>query len=143
MRPVRSQDELAGLARAVLAHVQYQRTLGAVGVPASTAAGPTDAEDAPVPSVACDATPTPGTLDDLRADIGDCRRCKLAPHRTHLVFGVGNPRARVAFVGEAPGADEDARGEPFVGRAGQLLTEIITKGMRLRRDDVYICNVIK
>jgi DNA polymerase len=143
MRPVGSQDELGELARAVLAHVQYQRTLGAVGVPASTAAGPTDAEDAPVPSVACDATPTPGTLDDLRADIGDCRRCKLAPYRTHLVFGVGSPHARVAFVGEAPGADEDARGEPFVGRAGQLLTEIITKGMRLRRDDVYICNVIK
>ena len=143
MRRVGSQDELAELARAVLAHVQYQRALGAVGVPASTAADPTDAEDAPAPSVACDATPTPGTLADLRADIGDCRRCKLAPHRTHLVFGVGNPHARVAFVGEAPGADEDARGEPFVGRAGQLLTEIITKGMRLRRDDVYICNVIK
>jgi len=59
------------------------------------------------------------------------------------VFGIGNPSARLVFVGEAPGRDEDLQGEPFVGRAGQLLTEIITKGMRLRREDVYICNVIK
>jgi len=83
------------------------------------------------------------SLDALRAAIGDCQRCKLASHRTNLVFGVGNPNARLAFVGEGPGADEDAQGEPFVGRAGQLLTEIITKGMRLRREDVYICNVVK
>jgi uracil-DNA glycosylase family 4 len=83
------------------------------------------------------------SLPDLRAAIGDCRRCKLAPHRTHLVFGVGNPRAALVFVGEAPGRDEDLKGEPFVGRAGQLLTEIIVKGMRLRRDDVYIANIIK
>jgi DNA polymerase len=59
------------------------------------------------------------------------------------VFGVGNPKARLVFVGEAPGADEDAKGEPFVGRAGSSCTEIITKGMKLRREDVYICNVIK
>ena len=72
-----------------------------------------------------------GSLDALREAIGDCRRCKLAPARTNLVFGVGNPQARLMFVGEGPGADEDATGEPFVGRAGQLLTEIITKGMRL------------
>src|SRR6185369_13522186 len=86
---------------------------------------------------------TATTLEALREHIGDCRRCKLAPHRTNLVFGVGNPKARLVFVGEAPGHDEDLRGEPFVGRAGQLLTEIITKGMRIRREDVYICNVIK
>jgi uracil-DNA glycosylase family 4 len=83
------------------------------------------------------------TLEELRAFIGDCQRCKLAPVRTHLVFGVGNPHADLMFVGEAPGADEDARGEPFVGRAGQLLTDIIERGMGLRRADVYICNVIK
>ncbi len=82
-------------------------------------------------------------LEELRAFIGDCQRCKLAPLRTHLVFGVGNPEADLMFVGEAPGADEDARGEPFVGRAGQLLTDIIERGMGLRRADVYICNVIK
>ena len=86
---------------------------------------------------------TTRSLEELRSHIGDCRRCKLAPHRTHLVFGVGNPRARLVFVGEAPGRDEDLKGEPFVGRAGQLLTEIITKGMMLRREDVYIANVIK
>ena len=70
-------------------------------------------------------------LDELRAFIGDCTRCKLAPMRTNLVFGVGNPDADLMFVGEAPGADEDARGEPFVGRAGQLLTDIIERGMGL------------
>jgi uracil-DNA glycosylase len=83
------------------------------------------------------------SLDELRTFIGDCRRCKLAGHRTQIVFGVGNPRARLVFAGEAPGRDEDLKGEPFVGRAGQLLTEIITKGMKLRREDVYIANVIK
>jgi len=83
------------------------------------------------------------SLEEVSAFIGDCKRCKLAPLRTHLVFGVGNPRADLMFVGEAPGADEDARGEPFVGRAGQLLTDIIERGMGLKRSDVYICNVIK
>jgi len=83
------------------------------------------------------------TLEELSAFIGDCKRCKLAPLRTHLVFGVGNPHSDLMFVGEAPGADEDARGEPFVGRAGQLLTDIIERGMGLKRADVYICNVIK
>ena len=82
------------------------------------------------------------TLEELSAFIGDCQRCKLAPLRTHLVFGVGNPHSDLMFVGEAPGADEDTRGEPFVGRAGQLLTDIIERGMGLRRADVYICNVI-
>ncbi len=83
------------------------------------------------------------TLKEIRAAIGDCHRCKLWSGRTHLVFGVGNPKAQVMFVGEGPGRDEDLQGEPFVGRAGQLLTDIITKGMGLRREDVYIANVIK
>jgi uracil-DNA glycosylase family 4 len=82
-------------------------------------------------------------LRSIRQDIGDCRRCKLASGRTHIVFGVGNPDAAVMFVGEGPGEDEDRKGEPFVGRAGQLLTEIITNGMGLRRSDVYIANVVK
>ncbi len=82
-------------------------------------------------------------LDMLREFIGACTRCKLAPGRTNLVFGVGNPNAELMFVGEAPGADEDLQGEPFVGRAGQLLTDIIERGMGMSRDDVYICNVIK
>ncbi|MGO9062689.1 MAG: uracil-DNA glycosylase [Candidatus Binataceae bacterium] len=83
------------------------------------------------------------TLEALREFIGDCTRCKLAPGRINLVFGVGNPKAELMFVGEGPGADEDERGEPFVGRAGQLLTDIIERGMRMRRQDVYICNVVK
>jgi len=83
------------------------------------------------------------TLEELRAEIGDCRRCKLCQGRTQIVFGVGNPQAELVFVGEGPGRDEDLKGEPFVGRAGQLLTEIITKGMKMRREDVYIANVVK
>jgi uracil-DNA glycosylase len=79
----------------------------------------------------------------LREFIGACTRCKLASGRTNLVFGVGNSKAELMFVGEAPGADEDFQGEPFVGRAGQLLTDIIERGMGMSRDDVYICNVIK
>jgi DNA polymerase len=84
-----------------------------------------------------------GDLESLREFIGACTRCKLAPGRTNLVFGVGNPNAELMFVGEAPGADEDLQGEPFVGRAGQLLTDIIERGMGISRGDVYICNVLK
>ena len=83
------------------------------------------------------------SLAELRAAIGDCQRCKLCAGRTNIVFGVGNPQAKLMFVGEGPGRDEDLQGEPFVGRAGQLLTDIITKGMGLKREDVYIANVVK
>jgi DNA polymerase len=82
-------------------------------------------------------------LAAIRADIGDCTRCKLHTlGRKQIVFGVGNPEADLMFVGEAPGADEDEQGIPFVGRAGQLLTKII-EAIDLRRDDVYIANIIK
>lgn len=83
------------------------------------------------------------TVDELRAAIGDCQRCKLCSGRTNIVFGVGNPHAKLLFVGEGPGRDEDLQGEPFVGRAGQLLTDIITRGIGIKREDVYICNVVK
>lgn len=82
------------------------------------------------------------TLADIRADLGDCRRCGLAAGRRHIVFGSGNPQAKLVFVGEGPGQEEDQQGEPFVGAAGQLLTKII-QAMNLGRDDVYICNIIK
>jgi uracil-DNA glycosylase family 4 len=82
-------------------------------------------------------------LDGLRAALVDCGRCKLCSGRTQVVYGVGNRNARVMFVGEAPGRDEDLQGEPFVGRAGQLLTDMIEKGMGLTRPDVYIANVVK
>lgn len=81
------------------------------------------------------------SLSDIRADVGDCRRCKLCNARKNIVFGVGNPGAELMFVGEGPGADEDDQGEPFVGRAGQLLTKII-EAMGMRRGDVYINNIV-
>ncbi len=82
------------------------------------------------------------TLEEIRQDLGDCTRCKLHKGRTNIVFGEGNPQARIVFVGEGPGRDEDQQGRPFVGRAGKLLTRIIN-AMGLKRSDVYICNVVK
>ncbi|MDD5723626.1 MAG: uracil-DNA glycosylase [Syntrophales bacterium] len=82
------------------------------------------------------------TLEDIRTELGDCTRCKLHGGRLNIVFGEGNPHADLLFVGEAPGRDEDQQGRPFVGRAGQLLTDII-KAMGLTRDAVYICNILK
>ncbi len=88
------------------------------------------------------------TLEQIRDDIGECVRCRLHQGRHKLVFGVGNREAKLVFVGEGPGADEDAQGIPFVGRAGQLLTAMIEntaakEGIPIRREDVYICNVVK
>ena len=82
------------------------------------------------------------TLEALRADLGDCQRCGLAASRTKLVYGVGNPNARLVLVGEAPGREEDLKGEPFVGEAGQLLDRILL-AMGMQREEVYICNVLK
>lgn len=82
------------------------------------------------------------SLLTIREDIGDCKRCKLHSTRHSIVFGDGNPKAQLVFVGEGPGADEDAQGLPFVGRAGKLLTQMI-EAMGLQRRDVYICNVVK
>jgi DNA polymerase len=92
--------------------------------------------------------PAGDTLEKIIADIGDCTRCRLHEGRNKLVFGSGNAQAQVVFVGEGPGADEDAQGLPFVGRAGQLLTQMIEgtakkEGIPLTRADVYICNVVK
>jgi uracil-DNA glycosylase len=95
-------------------------------------------------------TPPPAAeaLLRIREEIGDCHRCRLSEGRTQIVFGVGDPATRLVFVGEGPGADEDAQGIPFVGRAGQLLTQMIEntarkEGVPLLRKDVYICNVVK
>ncbi|MBI2501089.1 MAG: uracil-DNA glycosylase [Deltaproteobacteria bacterium] len=82
------------------------------------------------------------SLKKIREEIGNCTRCKLCQGRTHIVFGVGDPRARLMFVGEGPGRDEDLQGEPFVGRAGQLLTKMI-EAMGYKRADVYIANIVK
>lgn len=84
----------------------------------------------------------PDTLEDIRRELGDCTRCELSRERRHIVFGVGNPRADLVVVGEAPGRDEDLTGEPFVGRAGGLLNRMLA-AIGLSRREVYICNVIK
>src|SRR5215467_1181858 len=113
---------------------------GAHGNTARTKAAPALAPPAPAQS-----SSVTETLASIHEDIGDCQRCKLAPTRTHIVFGSGNPNAELVFVGEAPGADEDEQGLPFVGRAGQLLTNIIASidPGNITREDVYICNILK
>ena len=92
--------------------------------------------------------PDGDTLEKIREDIGDCKRCSLHHDRHKIVFGSGNPEAKLVFVGEGPGADEDMQGLPFVGKAGQLLTQMIDntaskEGLGIQRDDVYICNIVK
>jgi DNA polymerase len=146
-------EELAGLTVSLRRHVDRYARAGirsmkreAVTPPIAVASGVSDARPAGATNnLFSDGEPVSQTtsLEGLREAIGDCRRCKLCAGRTHLVFGVGNPNARLMFVGEGPGRDEDLQGEPFVGRAGQLLTDILTKGMGLRREDVYIANVVK
>jgi len=84
----------------------------------------------------------PETLEQIRQDLGNCRRCKLAPTRKTIVFGEGNPHAELVFIGEGPGADEDEQGLPFVGRAGKLLNRMM-QTVGLKREDVYICNIVK
>jgi len=125
------------------------RESGLEGIPAGMAG-----EEAPGPPRVSPETPAPPeesppsvvghpeSLEKIRKDLGDCRRCNLAHTRKNLVFGVGNPHARLVFVGEGPGADEDLQGEPFVGEAGRMLNRIIT-AMGMKREDVYICNVVK
>lgn len=145
--PSDERDELRQIAAALRRHLQTRLGAGIVTLPRPMTPKPINpAKPAPGnlfgPTVDSSVSESK-SLDELRAAIGDCRRCKLASGRTNLVFGVGNPRANVMFVGEGPGRDEDLQGIPFVGRAGQLLTDIITKGMKLRREEVYIANVVK
>ncbi len=114
----------------------------APGIPAEVTAGAAAAVEPAAMPVAV-ARSAGEALAAIRDDLGDCTRCKLATQgRTQIVFGVGNPAADLMFVGEAPGADEDVQGVPFVGRAGQLLTKMI-EAMGFRREDVYIANVLK
>ncbi len=116
--------------------------------PAGDSIAPTsrgrDAAGAVIPPIA----PSGDSLLKIVEDIGDCRRCRLSEQRSKIVFGSGDEHARLVLVGEGPGADEDAQGLPFVGRAGQLLTQMIDntaskEGIPIRRADVYICNVVK
>ena len=146
----------------IINHLTFAKSLGVAGVsrdvawrerrsesaqeapaaPVEAAAGPEAAGGVADASVRLFSSPSEA-LAAIREDIGDCTRCKLHTlGRQQIVFGVGNPSADLMFVGEAPGADEDIQGEPFVGRAGQLLTKII-EAIDLKREDVYIANVIK
>jgi uracil-DNA glycosylase family 4 len=130
------EDLLADL----LAHGRFLGSLGSVGVPRPAAAVETAVAGVPRPEPAGDPA---AALTAIREDLGDCRRCKLWSGRRTIVFGQGNPRAELMFVGEAPGADEDEQGLAFVGRAGQLLTDIIEKGLKMKRSDVWIGNILK
>jgi uracil-DNA glycosylase family 4 len=105
----------------------------------ATGSGPANL---PAPAASIPAVGASETLEAIRADIGDCQRCQLAAGRKTIVFGQGDPKARLMFVGEAPGADEDEQGLAFVGKAGQLLTKII-EAIGMRREDVFIANVLK
>jgi len=119
------REELRTLVSAVRAHMQWREE---------------------IPSLSCRYTSSQPeqvlTLDEIQRRLGACQRCPLHATRNTIVFGEGNPHAPLVFVGEAPGADEDRLGRPFVGKAGQLLTKII-EAMGLTREDVYICNVLK
>jgi uracil-DNA glycosylase family 4 len=151
---VSQRDELV---RDLLAHGRFLAGLDSIGVawpkagPVASAlarAGGADGVAQPrapraAPSGAGREEDAAARLAAVRAELGDCRRCRLAGGRKTIVFGQGDPEAELMFVGEGPGADEDEQGLAFVGRAGQLLTDIIEKGMKLRRADVWIGNVVK
>ena len=126
-----ARAELTELVAQVTEHLRYRHELGIELAGESVVAMVATAGEQ-----ACE------TLEEIRRELGDCRRCKLWTTRTNLVFGEGNPKAHLMFVGEAPGADEDATGRPFVGRAGQLLTKMI-EAIGMKREEVYIANVVK
>ena len=158
-----TRDEILGLARRVRQRLEWEAEGGVSAMPRArrgrrlprrTAEPPADAAALRPLIAAADAagqeTPVaapraPGSaaaaLQVVRDDLGDCRRCKLAPLRTNIVFGVGDPAAPLVFVGEAPGENEDLQGEPFVGKAGDLLSKMIV-AMGFARSETYICNVI-
>ena len=133
------EEELA----AAVSELRSYLSWAGEGGPVMVSLPPTPAPISPSPSPSIPMGKLPiVSLDDVRARMGECTLCKLHKGRHTIVFGVGNPEARLMFVGEAPGEDEDLKGEPFVGKAGQLLTKMI-EAMGLRREDVYICNTVK
>ena len=126
-------QELRELVDSLSEWLRYQRRLGWRGLPGKAETRLQEKEPSADKIL---------SLEEIRAEMGDCRRCKLYGGRTRLVFGDGDPNARLMFVGEAPGADEDKQGVPFVGAAGQLLNRMLTN-LGLRREEVYIANIIK
>ncbi len=143
-----SSNEFYETAQALENYLRFCKEIGIGELPAGFAAGGTEIEDTEKNGTALLSGrgkargSSVQTLSEIREELGDCTRCRLCETRKNIVFGEGNPRARLVFVGEGPGRDEDIQGRPFVGRAGQLLTKII-QAMKLERKDVYICNVIK
>lgn len=142
------RDEFGEAVRGLGNYLRFCREMGLEELPAARPertvmepSGEKRAMSLPLDAQSGDDSPVM-SLSEIREELGDCRRCKLCEERNSIVFGEGNPDARLVFVGEGPGRDEDAQGRPFVGRAGQLLTKII-KAMKLEREDVYICNVVK
>ena len=133
-----SDDARAEIAADLRERAQFYATFESIGVPLLKAA-----EGSPPASPLAASAPASSSLVEIRDEIGDCRRCKLSGGRKNIVFGQGNPKASLMFVGEAPGSDEDEQGLAFVGRAGQLLTDIIEKGLKIPRPEVFIANVIK
>jgi uracil-DNA glycosylase family 4 len=126
-------DGQLGRSRSYLTRVKVDAAnIGAAAIPAGSTA----------PAAKTALSGIGSALEEVRAELGDCRHCLLHLTRRRLVFGEGSPKADLVFVGEAPGADEDVQGRPFVGRAGQLLTKII-EAMGLKREEVYICNILK
>ena len=112
-----------------------------ISIPSTHAVAPaTSEQSAPTPDSTTGEKPT---LADVRQELGECTRCRLCEGRNQIVFGDGNPHASLMFIGEGPGQEEDRRGLPFVGRAGELLTKMIEAGLEIPRRDVYICNIVK
>ncbi len=136
------RQHLAVAATSLRSCLEQHQAAGIQVLPAAMRAIADGVPDA-VTAAGEDETGAAANLRQLREILGECHRCQLSQGRTQIVYGTGDPDADVMFVGEGPGRDEDLQGEPFVGRAGQLLTDIITKGMKLRREDVYIANVVK
>ena len=135
--------EFLDIVTQVRAHLEYQKALGLSFIETTSVERPRAVVLPVAPANEMSAVHQTGKLAVVREELGDCTRCKLHKGRKNIVFGEGNPNAALVFVGEGPGQEEDEQGRPFVGAAGQLLTDIIVKGMRLNREDVYICNIVK
>lgn len=143
-------DEVKEIALELRRHLAWQESDGTRVIlkspgeapPKAAVVTPVARPPAPVVPPATTLATQHATLDEVRTELGDCKRCKLCTGRKQLVFGAGNPRAELVFVGEGPGEEEDKQGVPFVGAAGQLLTKMID-AMKFSRDTVYICNVVK
>jgi len=148
------QRELLEIVTQVRGHLEYRKALGMSVVEVATCIPESVPEQIIAPVVAqhlkekASSSNQPAmvpslSLETVREELGECERCKLCKNRKTIVFGEGDAHARLVFIGEGPGQEEDEQGRPFVGPAGQLLTDIIVKGLKLKREEVYICNIVK